>query len=562
MHHFRAGLCALAAIAVATAAGCGTSAPARLEYVGVTPNPPRLGDTVTVRFRAVDDRGLPLEGAVIRFSLDDGSGSDGGTPPAADGGDSGAAVTLNPTIVSTTQGTGEALTTLVVRRRVAAVVVIATSQDGTVVARSQPISVAGGVPSAGGLTFQCGPIAGAASGGIHAIGAYDDARHLIAGVKLKCFAHVADRNGDGLPGVNVSFLAEAGVIGSTATTSSEVVGSAEVLYKTGLPMPEPTDPGVFNWAINAGPNHIGEFTVPLWMHPWEWKANPIADYAVRPNNCVSVDCPEPRRTDPVRASCPGPNGTIRSPCIMNPRDNLVTLIAFTRGEEAFIDANNNGRYDEGEPFEDLTEPFVDKNDNGTWDPNEPFIDLNGNKVWDGKNGKHDESTLIWRQEKILWTGVPYDGPDGTPDDFAPNPEATFRILEMRKPNSTVYTPPFTAPVALGHFESVVGRFAFSDPWFNTMAQNGANDGCRISGAEVVKGEPETFGGGSVLLSYPPVRALPFGVRDAHDPTATPQPPAFPVAVGFSVNADCSFTASPEQGHRVIFSFNLVNGTVL
>ncbi len=68
--------------------------------------------------------------------------------------------------------------------------------------------------------------------------------------------------------------------------------------------------------------------------------------------------------------------------IANPRDGLVTVIAYVPGEEGFADVNRNGQYDAGEPFVDLGEPFVDANDSGEWDTTEWFADVNGNGKWD------------------------------------------------------------------------------------------------------------------------------------------------------------------------------------
>lgn len=51
----------------------------------------------------------------------------------------------------------------------------------------------------------------------------------------------------------------------------------------------------------------------------------------------------------------------------DPRPGRVTILAFMDGEEYFIDANNNNRYDEGELFEDLGVQFMDKDENGVFD---------------------------------------------------------------------------------------------------------------------------------------------------------------------------------------------------
>jgi hypothetical protein len=88
----------------------------------------------------------------------------------------------------------------------------------------------------------------------------------------------------------------------------------------------------------------------------------------------------------------------------NPRDGIVTIMAYTTGEEFFDDTNANGVYDPGEPFEDIGEPFLDKNDNGIREPNETLLDINQNDVHDGPNGQWDSDTLIWKVAYMLWTG--------------------------------------------------------------------------------------------------------------------------------------------------------------
>lgn len=50
----------------------------------------------------------------------------------------------------------------------------------------------------------------------------------------------------------------------------------------------------------------------------------------------------------------------------DPRPGRVTVLAYTDGEEYFIDANNNNRYDVGELFEDLGSLYMDKDESGTF----------------------------------------------------------------------------------------------------------------------------------------------------------------------------------------------------
>ncbi|MFL5349947.1 MAG: hypothetical protein ACJ8AT_34655 [Hyalangium sp.] len=512
----RLGLASCMVLASALLA-CSPPPPATLEFVDQSPANPRLGEITTLRFRAIDTRGNPQAGTPVHFALQ----SD--VP----------GVTLNPTDSSTNVGDGIASTQLVANGRVASVVVIATSDDKT--ALSPAVSFAGAAANGKQFTFQCGQFSGTASGGLHAIGAWDETRYLIAGVKARCFAHVGDRNGDGIAGAQVSFLTEAGTVGPSSTSVSDVVGNAAILYKTSYPVPVETDPGTFSWNPPNDATHTGEYLAPLWMHPFYWLQNPIRDYGTVVN--PQLDQPEPRRDDPIR-----PNR------INNPRDNLVAMIAVTTGEEGFNDKNNNGQFDEGEfdPKYDLTEPFVDSNDNGTWDDGERFVDTNGNGHWDGKNGKYDATTLIWVQERILWTGWPHPLDR---DETALNRTPIVRQL----------SPPSGTLINLPHFGSQNVVFLLSDPWFNRIAQNSDSDGCSTgnTGPVIVENLPK-----GVAFTYPSLSVEAYNIRDQHDPASVPPAPAYPTAIKFDVNAGCRYTASQEAGHVVLVNAPPMSGTVL
>ncbi len=97
------------------------------------------------------------------------------------------------------------------------------------------------------------------------------------------------------------------------------------------------------------------------------------------------------------------------PRTSNPRDGLVTVIAYVPGEEGFSDVNRNGQYDAGEPFVDLGEPFVDANDSGEWDTTEWFADVNEDGVYTRGNGAWDADTVIWTETRVLYTGTPWFG---------------------------------------------------------------------------------------------------------------------------------------------------------
>jgi hypothetical protein len=74
--------------------------------------------------------------------------------------------------------------------------------------------------------------------------------------------------------------------------------------------------------------------------------------------------------------------------IHNPRDGLATLVAYVDGPNP----------DTGDAYSG--DPFVDMNDNGKYDMGEPFKSATGSSTY-----SPTQSTLIWKQIKILWTGA-------------------------------------------------------------------------------------------------------------------------------------------------------------
>ncbi len=101
----------------------------------------------------------------------------------------------------------------------------------------------------------------------------------------------------------------------------------------------------------------------------------------------------------------------------NPRDGLVTLVAWVRGEEGFRDINSNGIYEPegGETFDDMGEPFVDVDDDGVFDPGagDVYQDVDGNGRYTEPNGRWDEEAVVWTTFKILWTGPIHQSADTT-----------------------------------------------------------------------------------------------------------------------------------------------------
>ncbi len=266
--------------------------------------------------------------------------------------------------IGETDDDGEVCTHLVSGRVAANVTIRATVEQNGLSGDSPAIPIVGVHPNWGGFVLKCD---------LYNVGAFLDTDGINSRVMLDipCRAKLKDRFGNpvGLS-TAVSFRSEAGAItasvnsvpqdfsGGAGTSADATVGDVTALFHTFgvLPMDVPPAEGVDN----------------------------IAD-------------------EPVLNPNFGGN--------VNPRDGLVTIIAFVSGEEWFNDENGNGEYDPGEQFVDLAEPFVDYDDNGVRDPYEPFIDLpdesgNYNGVWDQGNGRWDRNTTIWTETRIMYTGLP------------------------------------------------------------------------------------------------------------------------------------------------------------
>lgn len=114
---------------------------------------------------------------------------------------------------------------------------------------------------------------------------------------------------------------------------------------------------------------------------------------------------EPADVEPIDGE-PSRSGDVGG--TRNPRDGLVTIVAWVRGEEGFHDINSNGLFEpgSGETFTDVGEPFLDVDDDGEFDAGDgdTTIDLDGDGRYTPPNGSWDEDQVIWTTFKILWTG--------------------------------------------------------------------------------------------------------------------------------------------------------------
>ncbi|MFZ5442977.1 MAG: Ig-like domain-containing protein [Myxococcota bacterium] len=231
--------------------------------------------------------------------------------------------------------------------------VTATVYPGIAVT-SPTVGVRGAKPASRGFQFQCARVN---------LAAYVAPTPPLS-ISDVCSFILVDRNSNPVgTGTTVQFLAEAGSIPNSAAaaaynpTMSANEGRGSVTFSTN---------GAF----------------------------PAAD--VSPFAALPSQFPFPRIDERQRM-----DGSL----IRNPRDGLVTIVAYTDGEEWFTDSNSNGVRDANEQFIDQGEPLVDVNDDDVWNPGENYIDVDGNGAWTGPNGQWDSSTKIWTKTFVLYTGV-------------------------------------------------------------------------------------------------------------------------------------------------------------
>lgn len=269
--------------------------------------------------------------------------------------------TVSPNAVTNAQGIATAIVSS--GPSIGSIVVHAIAITGRVEVDSPNIGIRGAKVSNKAFSLACKLVN---------IGAYISPNPP-ASYKVDCNIKVVDRYNNPVgTGTTVNFKVEAGSITNSVVTKA--------YSSTGSNTDEGTGTVVFD---TAG-------SLPVDVPPLEADATQFPDTRDQ----------EPR----------GPLGQLTG----NPRDGLVTIMAYTRGEEWFDDTNGNGVRDPGEQFIDQGEPFVDSNDNGIRDPGETYIDeAPADGQWNGPNGKWDNDTSIWTETRILYTGRPYNDPTHT-----------------------------------------------------------------------------------------------------------------------------------------------------
>jgi hypothetical protein len=235
---------------------------------------------------------------------------------------------------------------------------------------SPELTIISGLPSADELTFLCSfPIQPAFTWRY-----FDPAaepgnngdRWLVGlGPETVCTASLADRLQNRVAaGTSVRFTTEAGSIGGgvNAVSFTDDEGRATADYAVARPFPRDTAPLPYEDTFRA------------------------------------------EAFNSLRNSVPGE-------FVYNPRDGLVRVIVSTRGEESFVDSDGDLVYTEGvDIFEpgthDLGEPFVDTNDNNRYDDGEPYEDIVvGDGMYTPGNEAWDAETQIWTSTTLVWVGA-------------------------------------------------------------------------------------------------------------------------------------------------------------
>ncbi|MFN8625445.1 MAG: Ig-like domain-containing protein [Candidatus Binatia bacterium] len=185
--------------------------------------------------------------------------------------------------------------------------------------------------------------------------------------------------------------------------------------------------------------------------------------AVPPGTAVSFITNAASVVSPTTTNAAGvATATLLSEGVVPP-SGIVTVLAYTHGEESFLDNNGNGIFDTGDAIltDDVAEPFIDfrpppadlllppPNDgactvpapspacNNRFDPNTPFeffTDTNATAVWDSisTTGSGQGQHGVWDHNILVFDTVPitFSGPTQAPvlEACQPGPCSGFHLL--------------------------------------------------------------------------------------------------------------------------------------
>ena len=225
----------------------------------------------------------------------------------------------------------------------------------------------------------------------------------VGGITLTPATATATSDANGLVVITVNSGTVSTPVRVTATDGVRTTQSNELTISTGIP-----DQDSFSLAASAhnieGWNIDGTTSI-LTAHLSDHFNNPVPD-GTAVNFTVEGGS--------IESSCTTVDGecsvtfTSQSP---RPSNGRVTVLAYSVGEESFIDLNGNGFADTGETIDvngnstDKEEAFVDYNENGTFDvASEHTFDFNGNSL-------HDSPDLLYNG--VLCNGTAICSPSKT-----------------------------------------------------------------------------------------------------------------------------------------------------
>ncbi len=275
------------------------------------------------------------------------------------------------------------------------VTLLATVVDTGISSVTSILSIGGGIPNYASFSVAARPL-------------NVEGFELFYDITSEITVGVADRFGNSnvLEGTTVSFMTEAGAIPSANTLDSN--GITTVTFRTQRQFPKDVVPQT--WETLLFKNVSEDYGIKVPCLPPDPLPDPLPDLESTDLPCIPLD---PMPDEPVAGQ---------------PRDGLLSITVSINGEEAFVDCDGNGVYDdadvdcdkdgtsdEAEPFTDTPdEIFIDYNDNETCDdatglndPVELYQDKNGNGVCDDVNGQWDEAKTLFRMMPLLYTGKPY-----------------------------------------------------------------------------------------------------------------------------------------------------------
>lgn len=200
------------------------------------------------------------------------------------------------------------------------------------------------------------------------------------------------------------------------------------------------------------------------------------------------------------------------------RPGRATVLVTALGEESFTDLNGNGRYDDGEPFDDLAEAFRDDDEDSSYDASfEEFADFNSNGTRDSADGLFngvlcesadcapaEQRTLNVRNSvTIIMSGSSpfidtsaasadiadtlgsYDG-----DSFTVDQGGTFIVyFVIRDVNDQPMPAGTTIEVSLEGAASAIGTSQYTVACTTDDSANGNRYGFAIEASEIDPGEP-------------------------------------------------------------------------